>query len=187
MKRATHIAILVLLAGTITSCEKIKSWFDVEGDSTLSTNLDIVVSEPAMKSTASIPFHDEAPIDPLSDYDIAEYQENIKKIEATNIVATVTGVSGKKEGADVIFYKGTYFAVKGSKEAKWILDEDWNVTVGDEITLKDDVGAVNYSKITEMLTNLEAVTVIADGTCNQSGVFVSLEVGIDIKYTANPL
>jgi len=187
MKKVTHIVLLVLLAGTITSCEKIKSWFDVEGDSTLSTSLNIDVAEPAMKSTNSIPFHDESPIDPLSDKDIAEYQENIKKIEATNIVATVTSVNGKEEGTDVIFYKGTYFAVKGSQEAKWILDEDWNVRVNDEITLKDDIGAVNYNKITEMLTDLEAVTVIADGKCNQSGVYVTLKVGIDIKYTANPL
>lgn len=187
MKKAIHFAILVMLAGTITSCEKIKSWFDVEGDSTLSTNLNIDVAEPAMKSTASITFHDEALIDPLSDKDIDEYQENIKEIEATNVVATVTSVNGKEEGTDVIFYKETYFAVKGSQEAKWILDEDWNVKVNDKITLKDDIGAVNYNKITDMLTDLETVTVIAHGECNQSGVYVVLKVGIDIKYTANPL
>ncbi len=187
MKKAIHIALLVMFAGTITSCEKIKSWFDVEGESTLSTNLYIDVTDPVMKSTASIPFNNQALIDPLSDDDIAEYEENIKKIEATNIVATVTSVSGKAEGTDVIFYKGTYFAVEGSQEAKWTLDEDWVVTKDDIITLKDDIGAVNYNKITEMLTNLEAVWVIADGTCNQSGVSVTLKVGIDIKYTANPL
>lgn len=183
MKKVIHIAMITLLAGTITSCEKIKSWFDVEGDTSFSTNLYIDVMDDAMKSTASTHFYKEAYIDPLDDDDIAEYQENINKIEVTNIVATVTSVSND----NVIFDKGTFIAVKGSDEAKWIIDEPWTVTVGDKITLKDDQTAKFYNKVTNMLTNLESLTVIADGYCNQTGVFVTIEVGIDVKYTANPL
>lgn len=187
MKKAIHIAILVMLAGSITSCEKIKSWFDVEGESTLSTDLYIDVTDPAMKSTNSFDFYEEAYIDPLEDDDIAEYEENIREIEATRIVATVASVSGKEEGMDVIFEKGTSISVKGSTLVEWTITEPWTVREGDKITLDDSETLKLYNKITEMLTNLEALTIIAKGTCNQTGVSVTLKVGIDIKYTANPL
>jgi hypothetical protein len=88
---------------------------------------------------------------------------------------------------DVVFEKGTKISVKGSVLVEWILDEPWNVTVGDEITLNDQETLKLYNKVTNMLTNLEALTIIAQGTCNQSGVSVTLKVGIDVKYTANPL
>lgn len=183
MKKAIHLAILVILAGTITSCEKIKGWFDVEGESSLSTNLYIDIMESSMKSTNSFDFYEEAFINPLADEDIAEYEENIKKIEATKIAAKVTSVN--KE--NVIFEKGTKIAVKGSVYVEWTLAEPWNVTVGDVISLDDEQTLNLYQKVTGMLTNLETLTIIADGTCNQEGVSVTLEVGIDIKYTANPL
>ncbi|MGW8314347.1 MAG: hypothetical protein ACWGNV_02015 [Bacteroidales bacterium] len=183
MRKVIPIAMLVLLAGTISSCKKIKSWFDVEGDTSLSTNLYIDVMDDAMKSTASTHFYQEAYIDPLDDEDIDKYQENITKIQATNIVAIVTSVNKD----NVVFEKGTFIAVKGSDEAKWILDEPWTVTVGDELTLLDDQTAKFYSKVTNMLTNLESLTVIADGYCNQTSVSVTIKVGIDVKYTANPL
>ena len=183
MRKAIHVAIFVILAGTINSCEMIRGWFDVEGDTVLAANLLIDVLDPAIKSTTGFDFYEEAYIDPLSDDDIAEYQENLNEIKATNIVATVTSVNKQ----DVVFEKGTKISVKGSVLVEWILDEPWNVTVGDEITLNDQETLKLYNKVTNMLTNLEALTIIAQGTCNQSGVSVTLKVGIDVKYTANPL
>lgn len=183
MRKAIHLAIMVMLTGTFTSCEKIKSWFDVEGESSLSANLYIDVMEPSMKSTSSFDFYEEAFIDPLEDDDIAEYEKNIKRIEATKIAATVTSVN--KE--NVIFEKGTKIAVKGSVYVEWTLTEPWNVTKGDVISLDDEKTLNLYNKVTEMLTNFESLTVIADGTCNQEDVSVVLNVGIDIEYTANPL
>jgi len=183
MKKLVNIALLFMLPVLFTSCEKIKGIFDVEVKTTLEGWLVIDVDEPVQKSTNGFDFYEEVPVSPLDDEDIAEYEENIKKIKVTKIVATIEDVN--KEGVE--FEKGTRITVKGSTEVTWELLEPWTIVVGDEIVLGDDVSVEIYKKVTKMLTDLETLTVIADGTCNQTGVYVTLVVGIDVKVTANPL
>ena len=183
MKNLFNIGMLVLLTTMFTSCEKIKSIFDVEVKSTLEGMLYIDVEEPVQKSTNAYDFYEEVKVSPLDDEDIAEYEDNIKKIKATKIVATVKDVNK----ADVVFEKGTKITVKGTKVVSWTLSEPWPLEIGDEITLGDDVTVKLYKAVTEMLTDLETLTVIAEGTCNQKEVYVTLVVGIDVVVTANPL
>lgn len=183
MKKLFNMGMLILGIALFTSCEKIKSMFDVEENATLYGTLFIDVDEPARKSTNGYDFYQYVTISPLDDEDIAEYKENIKKIKATNIVATIKDVN--KE--DVVFEKGTMITVKGSSEVTWTLQEPWNIVIGDNILLGDDVNVKIYKAVTQMLTDLETLTIIAEGTCNQTGVYVTLEVGIDVKFTANPL
>jgi hypothetical protein len=183
MRKLIHIALLFILPALFTSCEKIKGIFDVEEKTTLEGWLMIDVDEPVQKSTNGFDFYEEVDVSPLDDEDIAEYEENIKKIKVTKVIATVKDVN--KEGVE--FEKGTTITVKGSTEVTWTLLEPWTIVVGDEILLGDDVNVKIYKSVTKMLTDLETLTVIADGTCNQTGVFVTLVVGIDVKVTANPL
>lgn len=181
MKKLTHITVAILLAGTMTSCDMIGELFGVDGATFLS-GLMMISVDGSLKSTSSFDFHEEITIDPLDDDDIAEYKESIEQIEATNIVATVTGVNGD----NVIFEEGTSITLRGSEEIVWTLEEPWALEVGDELTLEDVKASNAYKKVTEMLTDLEPLTIIADGTCNQSGVSITLKVGIDVTYTASP-
>jgi len=184
MKNLFNIGMLVLMTTLFTSCQKIKSLFDVELKSTLEGTLLIDVVEPAQKSTNGYDFYVEELVDPLEDDDIDEYQNNIKKIKATNIVATIKDVNK----ADVVFEKGTKITVKGSTDVVyWTLAEPWPIEIGDEITLSDDDTLKLYKAVTEMLTDLQTLTIIAEGTCNQTGVYVTLVVGIDVVVTASPL
>jgi hypothetical protein len=183
MRKLFNIGLLVLVAAMFTSCEKIKSIFDVEEETTLEGWMYIEVDEPVMKSVNAHKFYHEITVNPLDDADIDEYQDNIKKIKVTNIIATIKDVNKK----DVVFEKGTTIIVKGSSEVKWILEEPWPIVVGDDIVLGDDVTVKMYKAVTEMLTDLETLTIIADGECNQTDVYVTLVVGIDVLVTANPL
>ena len=183
MKNLFNIGMLVLVTTMFTSCQKIKSLFDVELKSTLEGTLLIDVDEPAQKSTNGYDFYEEVTVDPLDDDDIDEYQDNIKKIKATKIVATIKDVNK----ADVVFEKGTKITVKGTNVVSWTLTEPWPIEIGDEITLSDDDTVKLYKAVTEMLTELQTLTIIAEGTCNQTGVYVTLVVGIDVVVTASPL
>jgi hypothetical protein len=183
MRKLLNIGLLILVTTMFTSCEKIKSIFDVEENTTLEGWLYVEVDEPVVKSTNGHEFYHEVTVNPLDDADIDEYQDNIKKIKATNIVATIKDVNK----ADVVFEKGTKIIVKGSSEVSWILQEPWPIVIGDEITLSDDATVKIYKAVTQMLTDLETLTIIADGECNQTGVYVTLVVGIDVLVTANPL
>jgi hypothetical protein len=183
MKNLVNLGLLLIFTLTLSSCQKIKSLFDVEVETTLNGNLYIDVMESAMKTTLSTHFHEEVVVDPLDDDDIAEYDKNITEIKATNVIATVVDVS--KEG--VVFEKGTFITVKGSQEVTWQIDEPWAIEEDDQLILGDNVSVKIYDKITTMLSNRETLTIIADGYCNQTGVSVTLKVGIDVTVTANPL
>jgi len=184
MKNMVYLVMLISIAAIVSSCEKIKSIFDVELNTTLSGTLLIDVDEPAKKSTESYSFYQSVDVSPLDDEDIAEYEDNIKKIKVTKIIASIEDVN--KE--DVVFEKGTMITIKGSSdELTWILQEPWTIIEGEEIILNDDVSVEIYKTITKMLTDLETLTIIAQGNCNQTGVYVTLVVGIDVKVTANPL
>ena len=183
MRKIFNIGLLVLAATMFTSCEKIKDIFDVEEDTMLEGWLNIEVDEAVMKTTNGYEFSEKVLVSPLDDEDIAEYEENIERIKATNVIATIKDVSKD----DVVFEAGTKIIVKGTTELTWELKEPWPIVVGDEITLGDDVDLKLYKKITQMLSDFETLTIIAEGECNQTNVYVTLVVGIDVTFTANPL
>ncbi len=183
MRKLVHITLLFLLPAMFNSCQKIKSIFDVEFDTQLSGTLYIDVDDPVQKSTDAYSFHHEVMVSPLDDKEIAEYEENIKQIDVAKIVATITDVN--KE--DVEFEKGTKITVKGSSEITWTLAESWPIVTGDEIVLGDEASVAVYKSVAQMISDMETLTIIASGTCNQTEVYVTLVVGIDLKVTANPL
>lgn len=190
MKNLMNIVLVVLLATSLSSCKKIKSIFDVEIETTLTGDLYIDVQESGLKSADadSISFISTITIDPLDDDDVNEYQEKIVEVAVDGILATVEEVyldDGTQD--DVIFYRGTTIRVeRGSSSGTWTFGTDWNVMVGDEITL-EDAGDI-YDAVSEMLSPpMGEITVICKGKCSKSGVHVVLRIDFETTYTANPL
>jgi len=182
MRNLVKITFLVILTASLSSCEKIKGLFDVEFETTLSGDLDIEIQESAIKSTAIHKFEKYAVVDPFADDDIAEYDENIKDFAVEGVLAKVTFVSKK----NVVFYSGTTFSISDNKGGvDWILENDWPIEQGTELTLKD-LNKV-YLEVEKILNRKGEFTVGAKGECSEEGVSITLRIGIDTKVTASPL
>ena len=182
MRNLIKIVLLVILTASLSSCEKIKGLFDVEFETTLSGDLDIEIQESAMKSTAIHEFKKYATVDPFANDDIAEYEDNIKEFAVEGVLAKVTFVSKK----NVVFYSGTTFSISDNVDGvEWILENDWPIEQGTEVTLKDlnDV----YLEVEKILNKKKEFTVGAKGECSEEGVSITLRIGIDTKVKANPL
>jgi hypothetical protein len=181
MRNLVKISLLIMLTAGLSSCEKIKSIFDVDFDTTLSGNLDIDIQD-ALKSTNSYTFKKTATVNPLDDEDIAEYIDNIKEFAVNEVIVEVLYVSA----GNVVFKKGTTFSVfDNNSKVTWTLGSDWDVTEGTQLTL-EDVGDV-YKAVVDILDKKGSFSVGAEGESSETGVFVTLKIGIDTKVTANPL
>lgn len=182
MRNLIQVALLVILTASLSSCEKIKGLFDVEFETTLSGDLDIEVQESAMKSTASHKFEKSAEVDPFANDDIAEYEDNIKDFAVDGVLVKVTYVSKK----NVVFYKGTKFSIWDDEGGvDWTMENDWPIEQGTELTL-EDLSKV-YLEVEKILNKKKAFNVGVDGLSSETGVFITLRIGIDTKVTANPL
>lgn len=182
MRTPLKVMLLVMLAAGISSCEKIKSIFDVDFDTTLSGDLDIDIQEPVTKSTNNYEFEAFADIDPLDDEDIAEYVDNIKSFAVDGVVAEVVYVN--KE--NVVFKQGTFFVISDSNtEVKWTLSSDWTIMEGTEITL-EDAGDI-YKSVADILDKKGTFKVGVSGVSSETGVYITIRIGIDTKVTASPL
>lgn len=182
MRLLVKISLMIVLVAGLASCKKIKGLFDVEFDTTLSGNVDIDIQDPVVKSTNDYDFEAFKNVDPTDDPDIEEYLENIKEFAVSGVVAEVLNVS--KEG--VIFKSGTSFIVAdNNSEVSWTLSEDWEVFNGTTLNL-EDMGGV-YDAIEEILDKKASFKVGVTGTSTETGVFITIKIGIDTEVTANPL
>ena len=177
------IGLLILLTAGFSSCEMVKGWFEVDFETTLNGDLDIDIQESAKKSTNDdTPFNSSATVDPFDDEEIAEYQDNITNIEITGIIAEVLSVNK----TSVIFRSGTTISVSGDgKTASWKMGNDWTIIKGTELNL-EDVGGT-YDLVKEILDTFGEFEVSAQGVCSESGVSITLRIGIHTLITANPL
>lgn len=176
------IVLLVTLTAGLSSCEKIKSIFDVEFDTTLSGDIDIDIEESALKSTNSYKFQKWADVDPLDDDDIAEYIDNIKDFAVNGVIAKVIYV----DKANVLFKSGTTFHISDNiDKVSWTLGSDWAVEEGQELPLKDGAGV--YEAVANILKKKSAFKIGAEGVCSETNVSITLRIGIDTKVTASPL
>ena len=177
------IFLLVMLTAGLSSCQKIKSLFDVEFDTTLSGDLNIDIQESAMKSTNFYKFEDSALMNPLSDEDIEEYSENITNFDVTKVLGEVTYVNK----SNIVFKSGTSFYISdGTSTVTWTIDSDWSIVEGTQLTL-GDIGNDIYKEVGDILGELEQFTVGIDGECSESGVSVDIEFIIEVTVVANPL
>ena len=182
MRHLVKITFLVVLVAGLTSCEKIKSIFDVEFDTTLSGDVEIDIMDPVVKSTQDYQFESFKNIDPLEDEDIDEYLDNIKEFVVDGVTAEVAWVS--KEG--VIFKAGTKFIIAdNNSEVSWTLSNDWELFEGTVLDLED--GGEVYKAIADILDKKATFKVGVSGTSTETDVFITIRIGIDTKVTANPL
>jgi hypothetical protein len=182
MRNLMNFAILLALVAGLSSCEKIKSLFDVDFDTTFSGDLDIDIPESALKSAIGYEFQVQATIDPLDDEDVAEYIDNIKEMQVNDVLATVVAVN--KE--NVAFESGTFFKIADDTDVvTWTLTSDWPITEGTELTLGDLGGT--YKVVQDILERKGPFKIGVEGTCTQKGVNITIRLSIDTKVIASPL
>lgn len=182
MKNLLKLTLLTMLAAVLSSCESIKSIFDVEFETTLSGDLYIDVQESVKKSTEAYSFSASAFIDPLADPDIEEYIDNIREINVDGIIAEVESVNKD----NVVFKAGTFFTISDTTSTvTWTLASDWPIEVGTQLTL-DNMGGV-YDAVNEILEKKEVFDIAVQGECTETGVSVVISLGINSTVIANPL
>lgn len=182
MRNLVKIVMVVMLASGLSSCEKIKSIFDVEFDTTLSGEMDIEIQDDVKKSTNEYEFQTSTLIDPLDDEDIDEYVDNIKDFAVNLVEAEVMFVS--KE--NIIFKAGTSFSVYDANDkVSWTLGSDWLVTEGTLVTL-EDISEV-YDAVADILAKKQPFSISVNGTSTEKGIFVTIGMNIETMVTANPL
>jgi len=187
MKNLGIVALVILLAASFTSCEKVKGLFDVDVETTLSGDLDIDIPESATKATGYYEFDTVTVVDPMDNGDVEENADKIRKITADGIIATVTDVSLNGQSTDDLkFFKGTTFTIENSTNgASWELQDEWPIQVGTELKLEDGQGI--YDKVSTILTTLEPFKITCIGAASLKGISITIEVDINTTVTGNPL
>lgn len=183
MKTFVKLILLVMLTAGLSSCQKIKSLFDVEFDTTLTGGLNIDIPESVKKSTNFVDFNASALMNPLSDDDIDKYSENITDFDVKKVLGEVTFVSDD----DIVFKSGTSFYVTdNSSTITWTIDSDWPIAVGTKMTL-GDLGNNIYVEVGNILSKLEPFTVGITGECSKDGISADVDFIIEVTVVANPL
>ena len=186
MKTAIRIFMLVVLTASLSSCESIRGLFDVEIDTTIEGELDILTDAADLKSTDAHDFNASTTIQIMND-DLVEYQDLINAIRAKSVSIEVISVdSAGAPITGVIILADTQFGISNpNAEFIWELNSDWPIEPGFEIELP----AESYSVLNQILDEYQdyQVTVSADGTCNNGNIDIVLNYSIEVKVESNPL
>jgi len=186
MKTAIRIFILVMLTASLSSCESIRGLFDVEIDTTIEGELDILTDETELKSTEDHGINASATIQVMND-DLVDYQDLINAIRAESVNIEVISVdSAGAPITGVIILADTQFGISNpNADFIWVLDSDWPIEPGFEIGLPAD----SYSVLNQILDEYQdhAVTISADGTCNNGNIDIVLNFSIEVKVESSPL
>lgn len=186
MKTAIRIFMLVMLTASLSSCESIGGLFDVEIDTTVEGELDILTDAAELKSTDAHGFIASTTIQVMNE-DLVEYRDLINAIRAESVSIEVTSVDSA--GAPITGVKileDTEFGISNpNAEFIWVLDSDWPIEPGYII----DLPAESYSVLNQILDEYEEhpVTISADGTCNNGNIDIVLNYIIEVKVESNPL
>ena len=97
MKHAVKLLLLVVLTASLTSCEKIKGWFDVEVDTTIEGELSILTDGTELKTTADYGFDETITVQVLND-DLYEYEDEINEFLTSDVTFEIMSV----DSSDVI-------------------------------------------------------------------------------------
>jgi len=186
MKTAIRIFMLVMLTSSLSSCEMIRGWFDVEIDTTIEGELDILTDESELKSTDAHGFNASTTIQVMND-DLVDYQDLINNIRAKSVSIQVISVdSAGAPIKGVIILADTQFGISNpNTKFIWELGSDWPIEPG----FKIDLPAESYSVLNQILDEYQdyQVTVSADGTCNNGNIDIVLNYSIEVKVESNAL
>jgi hypothetical protein len=179
MKTTLRILVLALLTASLSSCEKIRSLFDVEIETTVEGELFFVTDETELKSTEDYGFDATVTVQVLND-DTYEYEENIKNFMTSDVTIEVLSV----DSANVILRSGSSFTIENTNAGYvWTLTSDWPIEAGFSLTLD----AASYNAIDDILEDMVPFTMSTSGTCNKGGVHIGLQYGIETTMVATPL
>ncbi len=180
MKNAVKLLFLVVLTASLTSCEKIKGWFDVEVDTTLEGELTILTNATELKSTADYGFNESITIQVLND-DLSEYEDKINDFLTSDVTFEILSV----DESDVILRAGTEFTLSNSENPGLVISvpSDWPVVAGASLTLDETA----LDMIDDILDDLLPITITASGACNKANVTILLRIGIETTAVGNPL
>lgn len=181
MRNVLKFLILAVLTTSLTSCEKIKSWFNVEIDTVIEGQLDLVSSDTELKSAEAYSIDGSEPIDLSDNDDLADYVDLIEDIKTHSVSLYVTGV----DASDVVIHAGSEFSISTPTNPglSWPISQDWPIQQGTSVELTAD----DYSVLNKMLEGKEVVTFAATGTCNVGNVHISLTYEIDVTVEAEAL
>lgn len=185
MRTALKFLIVVFLTTSLTSCEWIKGLSDVEIDTVIEGQLDIVTDEAELKSTDAHGFYGTETVDVLND-DLVEYADLIEAFNTRSITLEVASVdSAGFPITGVMILTGSEFSLSSTSHPGyvWSLMADMSVEVGNTLSLDAD----DYSAINDVLESGDPVTFVADGTCNNGNIFITFNYSIDVMVEANPL
>jgi len=179
MNNALRILVLASLTVSLSSCESIKSLFDVEIDTIIEGELSFVTDENELKSTEDVAFNASVTVPVLND-DLYEYEENIKDFMTSDVTIEVLSV----DSADVILRSGSSFTIENVNASYiWTLTSDWPIEAGMSVTLNP----ASLDVIDDILEDMLPFTMSTSGTCNKGGVTIWLRYGIETKAVATPL
>jgi len=169
-----------MLTASLTSCEKIKGWFDVEVDTTIEGELSLVSDATELKSTEDYKINETITVQILND-DLYEYEDEITSFLASDVTFEVMSV----DSSDVVLRAGTEFIISNSQNPgiSVLVPFDWPVEVGASLTL--DEASLNV--INDILDDLIDFTITATGNCNKGNVTIDLRYGFEVTVIANPL
>jgi hypothetical protein len=179
MKSTVRILLLILITAGFTSCEKIKSLFDFDVDTTISGDLNILTDATETKSANSFGFNESITVQVLND-DLYEYEDQIKDFVVSGVTASVESISE----TDVIILADSKFTISNSNHTVvWTFGSDWPVSVGTSVNLED---AGVFDMVEQILDDRLPFTMTAVGTCNKGGVSAIIRLGIETTVTVNP-
>ena len=168
-----------MLTASLSSCEKIRSLFDVEIETTVEGDLFIVTDETELKSTEDVGFAATLSVQVLND-DTYEYEDNIKDFMTSDVTVEVLSV----DTTGVILRSGSQFTIENLNAGyTWTLTTDWPIEQGFSLTLD----AASYDVINDILEDMVPFTMSTSGTCNLPGVEIGLRYGIETTVVATPL
>jgi len=181
MKNLVYLVLLVFLATGFTSCQKIKGWFDVDVETTMSGDLEIEVEEASLKSDDGYKFDSYFTINPMDYGDVADNEDKIDRITADSIIAVVEWVST----SEIVLLAETSITIKNSeKSATWKFGNDMLIQKGTKFVLEDI--AHIYDDVTDILTSMDIFNVSSEGRASEPGASITIRIDIKTTVTGNP-
>lgn len=181
MKNVLRISALLMLTASLTSCEKIKSWFNVDIDTNLEGQMNVASDNVDLKSTEAYSLNGSTTINLSENEDLEDYVDLIEDIQVNSVHLEVVSI----DSSGVMILAGSEFRIYSSEDPVgfyWPINEDWPINAGTYITLEAD----DYSTLNNMLEGDVPVTFSSSGTCNKGNVHIVLTYDIDVTVEANP-
>lgn len=183
MRTTVKLLVLLMFTAGMISCESIKSLADVEFETEMNTDLDIIPNQQTLKGELDTwTFLAEEKIDPTADPEIEKYVNNIKGYQVRELKAVVKSTT--KTG--VTIKGGSFFEISdATDQTRWTLPSDFDVTVGNSYILGNDAG--EWNTVQSILGRNSEFDVSVEGDISDGDVVVVIEIYIKSMVTANPL